>query len=530
MSYKLISLEGLYTTLKNRFTKDGFLSLKDLPHPSTLKDMNKATNRIIEAIKTNQKIVLIGDYDVDGVVSTTIMKMFFDNIGIELKTIIPNRFRDGYGLSPKIIDKIRDYDLIITVDNGISALEASILAKELNIELIITDHHIVPPKLPIAHSIINQKQSDCNFIFDEICGAQIAWYLISSLKIGLNLKIDTKVYLSLVSIAIIADVMPLIHINRAMVISGLNLLSNSSLASIRALKEHLNINNFRCDDIGFQIAPLINSAGRMEDASYGLDFLLSSNIYQAKERLSKLIEFNEARKEMETFITKEAINKANSDDSVIIVYGENWHEGVVGIVASRVSNHFSKPTIILSKEGDRLKGSGRSYGECDLFDIVNQSKKLLLGFGGHKMAVGLSIDIDNFNSFKESLQKSFNQKNYKLDNIDKNIIGEIKLDLIDNKIIDILNEFEPYGNENSRPKFISYGLDVSHIDKMGKNREHLKMILNQGKTYLSAIKFRYEDEIRVGDKVDIIFTINENHFRGETTIQLLIEKVTICHL
>jgi len=530
MSYKLISLEGLNSTLKNRFERDGFLSLKDLPHPSTLKDMTKATERIVEAIQKNQKIVLIGDYDVDGVVSTTIMKMFFDEIGVGLKTIIPNRFRDGYGLSPKIIDKIKDYDLIITVDNGISALEASILAKKLNIELIITDHHIVPNRLPIAHSIINQKQSDCNFPYDEICGAQIAWYLISSLKIALNRKIDTKVYLSLVSIAIIADVMPLIHINRAMVLSGLNLLSNSSLPSIKALKEHLNRDNFKGDDIGFQIAPLINSAGRMQDASYGVDFLLSSNIYQAKESLSKLLEFNEERKEIEATITKEAITQSSSDDSVIIVYGENWHEGVVGIVASRVSNHFSKPAIILSKEGDRLKGSGRSYGECDLFDIVNQSKELLLGFGGHKMAVGLSLDIDNFNVFKENLQSSFNNKNYKTDNIDKSIIGEIKLDLIDNRIIDILNQFEPYGNENSRPKFISYGVEVSHSDKMGKNKEHLKMIVNQGNSYLSAIKFRCEDEIRVGDRLDIIYTINENHFRGETTIQLLIEKIEICHL
>ncbi|SHO80450.1 Single-stranded-DNA-specific exonuclease RecJ [hydrothermal vent metagenome] len=530
MIYKSISLEELKTSLKSRFKDNGFLSLKDLPHPKTLKDMTKATNRIVEAIKNREKIVLIGDYDVDGVVSTTIMKMFFNEIGVELKTIIPNRFRDGYGLSPKIIEKIRDYDLVITVDNGISALEASILAKKLNIELIITDHHIVPNKPPMAHSIINQKQSDCNFPFDEICGAQIAWYLISSLKIALKSKVDTKEYLGVVAIAIIADVMPLLHINRAMVISGLNILKNSSLPAIKALKEHLNKDTLRGDDIGFNIAPLINSAGRMEDASYSLDFLLSSNIYQAKDNLSKLLEFNENRKEVESNITKEVIANVECKDDIIIVYGENWHEGVVGIVASRVSNHFSKPAIILSKNGDILKGSGRSYGECNLFDIVNESKEFLLGFGGHKMAVGLSMDINNFNIFKQNLQKRFKSKNYKEDNIDKSIVGEMKLDLINMDIINILNEFEPYGNENIRPKFISYGVEVLHSDKMGKNREHLKMIVNQKNSYLSAIKFRCEDEVSVGDKIDIIYTINENHFRGETTIQLLVEKIIVCHL
>ncbi len=553
MIYNQITLSKLDKILNTRFKDDGFLSLKDLPFPSTLKDMTKATNRIIKAINNKEKIALIGDYDVDGVVSTAIMKMFFNHIGVELKTIIPNRFKDGYGMSLKLINQLSDYDLILTVDNGISALEASILAKELNIELIITDHHIVPLKLPLAHSIVNQKQDDCEFPFDEICGAQISWYLIASLnsKIGsgalapLNKfinKIEIKQLLELVSIAIIADVMPLLHINRAMVISGLKTLNQSLTPSILALKEYLKVEIFTSETIGFFIAPLLNSAGRMEDASYAFDFLLSENIADAKENLLKLIDFNTDRKEVESNITKEAITKVGwvepttsdkyNQDNIIIVYGENWHEGVVGIVASRVSTHFAKPAIILSKDGDKLKGSGRSYGECDLFDIVNQSKDLLLGFGGHKMAVGLALDINNFDAFKESLQKNYKAKNYNQNIEDKELIGELDFKTIDFDLINIIEKYAPYGNLNSNPKFITHNVKVISCQKIGKDKNHLKLTLSQGygalapSSIINAIKFRDDSDIKPNSIIDIKYRVNKNIFRGKESLQLMIDEIT----
>ncbi|NOZ89914.1 MAG: single-stranded-DNA-specific exonuclease RecJ, partial [Epsilonproteobacteria bacterium] len=371
MIYENITPNQINQKLQSRFAKDGFLSLANLPHPSKLKDMNKATKRIVDAIQKQEKIVLIGDYDVDGVVSTTIMKLFFDEIGVELGWIIPNRFRDGYGLSANIIPKIKDYDLAITVDNGISAIEASKLCKEHNIDLIITDHHIVPKELPLAYAIVNQKQSDCSFPYEEICGAQIAWYLIASLNRALNSKIDIKSYLVLVSIAIIADIMPLKHINRAMVNAGLKLLSKSRLPAIRAFLDRLDKEVLNSEDIAFQIAPVLNSAGRMDDAKWAVEFLTSSNIYDAKIRLERLVEFNENRKAVEAQITEEALNLVNPDDKVIVVNGENWHEGVVGIVASRVGRVHKKPTIVLTKseQGD-LKGSGRSFHVCNLFKIT----------------------------------------------------------------------------------------------------------------------------------------------------------------
>ena len=236
MPYPTVTPNQLDKKLKSRFDKEGFLSLSNLPHPSTFKDMEKATHRIVQAIHRGEKIVLIGDYDVDGVISTTLMRLFFDEIGVKLEWIIPNRFRDGYGLSTSIIPRIVDYDLAITVDNGISAVDASLLCEQHNIDLIITDHHLLPKVLPTAYAIIDQKQEDCSFPYDEVCGAQIAWYLISSLKKALNATVDTKSYLGLVSIAIIADMMPLKHINRAMVLAGLQLLSRSNLPAIKAFK------------------------------------------------------------------------------------------------------------------------------------------------------------------------------------------------------------------------------------------------------------------------------------------------------
>ena len=290
--------------LEDRFRDDGFLNLSNLPHPSRFKDMQKATNRIVEAINKKEKIVLIGDYDVDGVVCTTLIRLFFSEVGLPLDWLIPNRFRDGYGLSTTIIPKIVDYDLALTVDNGISAVEASRLCKEYNIDLIITDHHLLPKELPIAYAIVNQKQPDCNFPYSEVCGAQIAWYLIASLNRALKSSIDIKSYLGLVSIAIIADMMPLKHINRAMVNSGLKILNSSNLPAIKSFRDRVNKNYLNSEDIAFQIAPILNSAGRIEDASYAVEFLMSRNIYEANSKLDILIEFNNRRKATELSINK----------------------------------------------------------------------------------------------------------------------------------------------------------------------------------------------------------------------------------
>ncbi|RUM70482.1 MAG: single-stranded-DNA-specific exonuclease RecJ, partial [Sulfurovum sp.] len=387
--YKNVTFKTLEKILNNRF-KEGFLSLKDLPQPSSFKDMDKATKRIVQAIKNKEKISIIGDYDVDGVVSTTLMKLFFEEINYPIEWIIPNRFKDGYGLSANIIPRMVGTDLAITVDNGITAIHAAKLCKEQGIELIITDHHLLAPEVPKCFAIIDQKQEDCHFPYSDVCGAQIAWYLIASLKNAMKIKINMMPYMELTAIAIIADMMPLKHINRAMVNAGIEALNKSTKPAIKAFLEHSQKETLNAEDIGFFLAPLLNSAGRMDDAKYAVEFLASSNIYDARVRLGYLVDFNNARKTIEQEITTKALAQVDPTDEVIVVQGKEWHEGVVGIVAARVARHHEKPCIVLSNNAeDILKGSGRSFGACDLFAITDSCRSHLEKFGGHQAAIGL---------------------------------------------------------------------------------------------------------------------------------------------
>ena len=520
-----LTLTQLELHLYERF-EEGFLSLRDLPQPSQFKDMDKATKRIVSAIQNREKITIIGDYDVDGVTSTTLMKLFFDEINYPIEWIIPNRFKDGYGLSSNIIPRIVGTDLAITVDNGISAVHAAKECKEKEIDLIITDHHLLPPDIPEAYAIINQKQEACTFPFEDVCGAQIAWYLIASLKNALNVKIDMISYLELVSIAIIADMMPLKHINRTMVLAGIQALNKSQRPAIKAYLEHSQKQRLNSEDIGFFLAPLLNSAGRMDDASYAVDFLTSSNIYDARVRLERLIEFNTLRKATEHKITQQALLQVNHEDDVIIVAGENWHEGVVGIVAARVARACEKPCIILTKsENGLLKGSGRSYGTCDLFSIVDTARVYLEKFGGHQAAIGLSLQEENLEVFRSEVQKNFQKGEYVQEVTDPDIIGDLHFSTISFDLTAVVKKFEPYGEGNSAPKFISTNVEVLQADTMGKEGEHLRFSFAQDGIVIQGVKFKTKEIFEVGSKVDITYTVNENYFRGKTTLQLMVDKV-----
>ncbi len=523
--YKILTLEALNILLKNRF-KEGFLSLKDLPHPSTFKDMDRATNRIVQAIDHKEKITIIGDYDVDGVTATTIMKLFFEEIEYSVEWIIPNRFKDGYGLSANIIKQIKDTDLAVTVDNGIAAVEAAKLCKKEGIELIITDHHIVSSNVPECFAIINQKQKSCKFPYFEICGAQIAWYLIASLKNAMPIKINMMPYMELVAIAIIADMMPLQHINRAMVNAGIEALNRSKKPAIRAFLDHLQKESLNAEDIGFFLAPLLNSAGRMDDAKHAVEFLLSTNIYDARVRLERLIEFNTIRKTTEKEITSKALLQVESESNIIVVEGEEWHEGVVGIVAARVARHHEKPSIILSNNGKGLlKGSGRSFGNCDLYSLVDGCREYLEKFGGHSAAIGLSIQQDKLDIFKKELEERYLQNNYINEKVDSEIVGVLSFSDITFDLTALIKKYEPYGEGNPRPKFISKNVEIVQSDSIGKENEHLRFSFMQNNIIMPGIQFKTFEIYEVGSKVDIIYTVNENHFRGNVTLQLMIEKI-----
>jgi len=478
----------VYEILKQRF-KEGFLKLSSLPTPDTLKDTQKASKRVIKAIKNGEKIAVVGDYDVDGVVSTAIMKEFFSYINYPLEVKIPNRFKDGYGITKELVEKL-NADVIITVDNGISAIEAAKYCKEKGIDLIITDHHTPPKELPDAYAIINPKQESCNFKYDEICGAQVAWFFIGQLKKDLNINLDMKKFLDLLSIAIIADVMPLRHINRPLVQAGLKYFEISDRPAIKFLRKTLKKNKFSTYDIGFIIAPVINSAGRMDDASLALDFLTSRDFFESSVLYGRLLALNSERKSEERRVFKEASEQINKNRKILVTTGEDWNEGVVGIVASRLADRFKKPSLVLTKSSDFYKGSGRSYANIDLYSLLDKNREFLLKFGGHKKAAGLSVESCNLENLKIGLEKA-------IKDIPKedwcevdNVMGELDFNEVDWELLDIIEMFAPYGESNPMPKFAALNVEVLEKRNVGENEDHLLLTLKQKNRVFRAIKFK----------------------------------------
>jgi len=517
-----LTLEEIEQYLKKRFEESGgLLNLSSLPHPFTFKDMDKACKRIVSAINNKEKIIIVGDYDVDGVISTTILSDFFESINIDVKWFIPNRFEHGYGLSSKILSHIQDFDLIITVDNGITAVDVASWCLENNKILIITDHHTTPQKLPNAYAIINPKQNDCTFMYPDICGAMVAWYLIAGLKEHLKLTINLKSYLSLVAIATIADVMPLLHINRAIVIAGLNELNKSQKPFLIALKNHLKSSNFKSEDVSFWIAPLLNSAGRMSDASQAVYFLKSNDLSDAYEKLAYLVNTNEKRKIIEEEISNQAKNGVlNPKSSILIIRGDDWHEGVLGIVASRMVRYFKKPTIVLSKSKEGLlKGSGRSIKGFDLFASIDPHRDILEKFGGHPMAIGISLREDKLQDFVNILP---NYYDIFVDDKD-NALGEIELELINEKLFARLDSFEPYGEANPPLVFASCNINIESTISMGKNGEHRRyQIFQNGKT-IEGIHFNPVNPLEEKVYYKILYVIRKSTFKNKELLQLLIK-------
>lgn len=519
-----ITKERLIELLTARHSCNSYKRLADLPSPSSFKDIKKAAIRIKEAILNKENITVVGDYDVDGVVSTTIMIDFFEKIGYPIKHIIPNRFKHGYGLSPKIVDKLPQNGVVITVDNGISAIETAKILKEKGIDLIITDHHTVGEKVPDALAIINPKQSDCEFPYKEICGAQVAWYFCAQVKQELNININMSQFLDVLAIAIIADIMPMTSLNFTMVKQGLKKIKTSQRASMLELNSMMRKESFISDDIGFFIAPKLNSAGRMEDASTALNFLLAKNQFIARDYLYDLNDLNELRKKLQNEISKKAIDEVREDDKVIVVWGDDWHEGVIGIVASKTSNHFKKPSFIFSiNEEGIAKGSARSNGDVHLYDLISKASHLLLGFGGHKNAAGLSLKAENLEAFREEVNNILKNEEINL-HYDFDTLGELDVSCVDLEFLEIIESFEPYGLENEKPLFsISNSKIVKH-DFIGKDKNHIKFTLSSNGYIFEALQFNC-DSFDQRESLDLVVSVNKNEFRGNVTPQFLIQEI-----
>lgn len=518
-----VTKQKLFEILQARHENSTYSRLADIPTPSTFKDIDKATSRIKSAILNNEQITIVGDYDVDGVVSTAIMVDFFDTINYKVNRIIPNRFEHGYGLSEKIVDMI-DSGLVITVDNGISAYEASLKLQEKGIDLIITDHHTVGEKLPLALAIVNPKQNDCTFPFKDICGAQVAWYLCAAIKNELNLEVNMGEFLDLLCIAIIADIMPMTSLNYTMVKHGLKKLKTSKRAAFIKLDEIMNKKFYISDDIGFMIAPKINSAGRMDDASYALSFLLSKTQYEANDSLQLLEELNNYRKTLQEEITNKACLEIDEKDNVIVVWGEDWHEGVIGIVASKLANKYKKPAFVFSVKNGIAKGSARANAHINLHTLITNCQDLLLGFGGHKNAAGLSLNEKNIKEFKEKINEQVvNIEKEKL-HIEQHSIGELDVSSVDLEFLSIIEKFEPYGLENKKPIFQICNSEVLKVELIGRDRNHLKLLLNNDGFIFEALKFHSKEKLD-NNKIDLVVSVHKNEFRGEISPQFLIEDI-----
>lgn len=513
--------------------------INQLHDPFLMKDMNEAVNRILQAIENKEPMMIFGDYDVDGTSSVALLSSFLKDIGAKLSTYIPDRNNEGYGISLKAIDlaEKNKETLIIALDCGIKANDQVQYALKKEIDFIICDHHNPSNQLPNAYAILNPKRKDCKYPFKELCGCGVGFKLIQAINQRKGLEMENIIhYLDLVAVAIAADIVPLIGENRILTYVGLQVINSNPRLGLHCLLQNNNKKEFNVGDLMFYVGPRINAAGRMDHASLALELLLEKELDKGKKLAEKIEELNIQRREIEKNITEQALKKIDNENKLnsnsTVVFEKSWNKGVIGIVASRLIEKHYKPTIVFCKSKDgNLTGSARSIKDVDLYKILEKCKANILKFGGHKYAAGLTIEENDYASFKESFEKAVGDYiNNKLPENEIRIESKIELSSITPKFFRILNQFEPFGPGNRRPIFLSEHLSLKGgLNKIGKNREHLKLSVSQesDKTF-SAIGFWLSEKatsISSNSTFSMLYTIDENTWNGITTIQLKIKDI-----
>ncbi len=501
----------------------------DFHDPYLMPDMEVAVNRIVKAIEKHEKVIIYGDYDVDGITSITVLKKFLKTCGLDAGYYIPNRLNEGYGLNKNAIDKIHEegYTLIITVDCGISGIEEIEYANSLGLETIVTDHHEPMDILPPAIAVIDLKRKDNDkYPFNSLAGCGVVFKLTQALgmKLGLNEKEYLK-YLDIVCVGTISDIVPLIDENRVIAKLGLKLVEVTKNPGLRALLNASGYKQVNSNTISFGIAPRINACGRMGCEEEALKLFLTDNIEEAEKITDELNQFNRERQEIEKNIFDEAIRmieKEDKDNNAIVLGSQNWHHGVIGIVSSKITEIYYKPSILICFEGDKGKGSGRSIPGFDLHEALVNLSKHLDKYGGHEMAVGLSLDKKNFNRFKEDFNKYVNDKDISdlvpILDIDK----QIEMKDVDSEIVKELDVLEPFGEANRKPVFVYKNLKIDSIRALSDGK-HLKLTLKDGNILINAIGFNMgalSKEYTIGDKVDIAGMLEINSFNGRDFVQI----------
>lgn len=513
-------------------------NLDNLHDPYLMKDMDKAVDRIERAISENENILIFGDYDVDGTTAVSLVSSYLKTIYPNVATYIPDRYSEGYGVSYIGIDfaSDNDFSLIIALDCGIKSIDHVAYAKQKGIDFIICDHHRPGIDLPNAVAILDPKRTDCVYPYDELCGCGVGFKLIQAIGQNRNQTIDDFIpYLDLVATAIAADIVPITGENRVLAFYGLQVINSNPRAGIKALIHNIKKSKLTISDVVFIIAPRINAAGRIKHGNAAVQLLTEFDFEQALGFAAEIEQYNTNRKELDQRITKEALQQIEhnqeQDKFTTVVYQPDWHKGVIGIVASRLTETHYRPTIVFTKSEDKLAASARSVIGFDVYNALEACSAHLEQFGGHMYAAGMTIKEENYLAFKNAFENEV--KNSIMPNmLEPEIVVDATIDFKDitPKLIRILNQFEPFGPQNMAPVFVANNLnDTGYAKTLGANDEHLKLLIEQdGSERMNAIGFGLGNKLNLiqnRNKFKAVFSLEENEWNGNTSVQLNIKDI-----
>jgi len=513
--------------------------ISDLHEPFLMKDMKKAVERIKKAISNNEKILVYGDYDVDGTTAVSIVYSYLKEIYDEVDSYIPDRYAEGYGVSIQGIDYAFDnnFSLIIALDCGTKAVDKIAYAKEKGIDFIIGDHHTPGEVMPPAVALLNPKQHDCSYPYKELSGAGIGFKLIQALHQNRGFSIDDIIhYLDLVAVSIGADIVPITGENRVMAYHGLKQIETNPRAGLRALSRNTKDKVLEIQDLVFTLAPRINAAGRIKHGKEAVKLLIEKDIVVANRFADEIENYNNDRRELDQKITEEALMQIVENDETnkftSVVYQENWHKGVLGIVASRLIETYYRPTIVLTKSNGIISGSVRSVTGFNVYDALQACSDYIIQFGGHKYAAGLTIEPEQFEKFKAKFEEVVKNTITDASKVPEIVIDtELSFKEINRKFYNILKQMAPFGPGNMNPVFVTEGVnDTGYSKLVGKDQNHLKLSLRDLKSgvVMNGIGFNMADKfdlVRSGVPLSVVYTLDENHWQNRITLQMRVKDI-----
>jgi len=507
-------------------------TLDRLYDPFLMKDMDKLVDRVLLAKENNEKVLIYGDYDVDGVTSITILYSFLKELGMDVHYYLPDRMEEGYGLNKEALLNIKEsgYTLVLTVDCGISAIEEVEYANSIGLEICVTDHHECGVVLPNTYAVVNSKRQDCEYPFEMLAGVGVAFKVITAISIKLELDKEAYLkYLDIVTIGTIADIVPLLDENRIITKNGIEKVRNTNNEGLKALIKVAGIKNVDSTSISFGMAPRINASGRMADASVAVQLLLENSPIKANSLAQLLDSQNKERQAVEKKILDEVVNKIEKEKlyerKTLVVSGKGWHQGVIGIVASKIAEKYVKPVILITYEENMAKGSGRTPHGISLYDALEKCKDVLVQFGGHELAAGITLEKDRIDEFSNRFEEAVSSMQEKelQDIIDIDL--EITQKDILSGIIKLNDLLLPFGQKNSEPVYLYRNIKVDALCTL-KDDKHLKLGLKDNNFHIDAIGFSLgnrRDELKLGDRIDVVGTLSINDFGKQKKVQIILK-------